>query len=98
MKIKSQDVIAAIDDAGFERKDISDRLFRITLGPREYSFIEIVAYRDIAFDSQIIGKLPELRKRLAEIKTKIHAQSSRRKKLVPSISESESSDIVSDDN
>lgn len=81
MSITTQDVIAAIDEAGFARKDISDRLFRITLGPRKYSFIEIVAYRDIAFDSQIIGRLPELRKRLAEIKAEIYAQSSRQKKV-----------------
>lgn len=97
MSITTQDVITAIDEAGFTRKDISDRLFRITLGPREYSFIEIVAYRDIAFDSQIIGKLPELRKRLAEMKAEIHAQSSRRKRLASNASESELSDIASDD-
>lgn len=68
MTIQTEDVINAIEEAGFEHKDISQRLFRIPVAPREYVFIEIIAYRDIALNSQIIGKLPELKTRLAELK------------------------------
>lgn len=66
--IKKQDVIAAIEEAGFEHKDISERLFRITIEPRHYAFIEIIPYSKIAVDSVIIGAMPELKARLAELK------------------------------
>lgn len=66
--IKKQDVITAIEEAGFEHKDISERLFRITIEPRRYSFIEIIPYSKIAFDSEIIGAMSELKARLAELK------------------------------
>lgn len=68
MMIKTEDVVNAIEEAGFDHKDISQRLFRIPVAPREYAFIEIIAYRDIAINSQIIGKLPELKTRLAELR------------------------------
>lgn len=78
--IKKQDVIAAIEEAGFEHKDISERLFRITIEPRRYAFIEIIPYSKIAVDSVIIGAMPELKARLAELKDELTFIHKRRKR------------------
>lgn len=78
--IKKQDVIDAIEEAGFEHKDISERLFRITIEPRRYSFIEIIPYREIAFNSVIIGAIPELKARLAELRNESEPARKRRRR------------------
>lgn len=78
--IKKQDVIDAIEEAGFEHKDVSERLFRITIEPRRYAFIEIIPYSKIAFNSEIIGAMPELKAKFAELKDELKPERKRRRR------------------
>lgn len=77
--IRKQTVLDAFEEAGFEYMVISERLFRIKIAEKRYSFVEIVNDK-IAFDSQYIGAVPELRERLNEIKDELENNKPRKRR------------------
>ena len=77
--IRKQTVLDAFEEAGFEYMVISERLFRIKIAERKYSFVEIVNDK-IAFNSQYIGAVPELKERLNEIKDEIESNKPRKRR------------------
>lgn len=77
--IKKQTVLDVFEETGFEYMIISERLFRIKIAEKRYSFVEIVNDR-IAFDSQYIGAVPELKERLNEIKDELENNKPRKRR------------------
>ncbi len=77
--IKKQVVIDIFEETGFtDYMVISERLFRVTIGERKYSFVEIVN-DTIAYNSEIIGKASDLRSLLNSIKADAHKRTRRKK-------------------
>lgn len=77
--IKKQVVIDIFEETGFtDYMIISERLFRVTIGERKYSFVEIVN-DTIAYNSEIIGKASDLRSLLNSIKADAHKRTRRKK-------------------